>query len=94
MSTSPPPSSVGDPVERVIEIVGLSRLATALRVSPQAIRKWQKAGRLPRTEWTGETSYAATMAGLADGKVTEGELKGRWVPAEPQRAVGEAEHAA
>ena len=32
--------------------------AAVCGVSRPAIDKWEKKGRLPRTEWTGETTYA------------------------------------
>jgi hypothetical protein len=43
-------------------------------VSYQAVKKWEKAGRLPRTEWTGETNYSTVIERLTDGKVTRGDL--------------------
>ena len=59
---------------KAIEIVGLSALARGLGVTHQAIRKWEAAGRLPRTEWTGETSYAGRIAAMTDGAVSRDEL--------------------
>jgi len=53
---------------------GVSRLAEALGVSYQAIRKWERAGRLPRTEWTGETAYAEKIEALTSGRVTREQL--------------------
>jgi len=44
-------------ITEAVNVVGLKKLATELGVTYQAIRKWEKAGRLPRTEWTGETNY-------------------------------------
>ena len=32
--------------------------------SYQAVGKWCQRGRLPRTEWTGETNYAATIEAM------------------------------
>jgi hypothetical protein len=55
---------------QAIALAGLGRLAKELGVSYQAIRKWEKAGRLPRTEWTGETDYASVIERLTEGKVT------------------------
>lgn len=43
-------------------------------ITYQAIRKWQKAGRLPRTEWTGETEYAKHIAVITGGQVSETDL--------------------
>ena len=66
------------PLERAIQSRGLNRLARELGLTHQALRKWQKAGRMPRTEWTGETAYAIKIADLTDGKVSVAELLGKW----------------
>jgi hypothetical protein len=42
-------------------------------VSGKAVQKWAKAGRLPRTEATGETHYAELMAS-ADKRVNKQKL--------------------
>jgi hypothetical protein len=52
------------PLRAAIEHVGLTALARALSVTHQAVRKWEAAGRPPRTEWTGETDYAGTVEQL------------------------------
>ncbi len=57
-----------------IDLVGLQPLARGLNVSYQAIRKWEAAFRLPRTEWTGETNYSTTIEHLTNGKVTKAAL--------------------
>ncbi|HZF19482.1 MAG TPA: YdaS family helix-turn-helix protein [Burkholderiales bacterium] len=67
-----------NPLARAIEIVGLSTLAQKLGVTYQAIRKWQRRGRMPRTEWTGETNYAGTIEQLTDGRVTKISLLAEW----------------
>lgn len=56
-------------ITKAIEIVGLQKLARLLGVTYQAIRKWEAKGRLPRTEWTGETDYAAQIEQATEGKV-------------------------
>jgi len=48
-------------ITQAIAQVGLGKLAAACGVSYQALRKWEKAGRLPRTDWTGETDYAEAI---------------------------------
>lgn len=58
-------------VTQAIALVGLKTLSSELKVTYQAIRKWEKAGRLPRTEWTGETNYSETIERLTEGKVTK-----------------------
>lgn len=66
------------PLSFVIERIGLGKLGAELRVSGQAIRKWEAAGRLPRTEWTGETRYAETIERLMGGEVTKAQLLAKW----------------
>lgn len=44
-------------------------VAEACGVSPRAVYKWLKTGRLPRTDYTGETSYAKTISDLSGGTV-------------------------
>jgi hypothetical protein len=43
-------------------------------VTYQAVLKWARNGRLPRTEWTGETSYAKAMSSAVGGRVKVREL--------------------
>lgn len=52
------------PLTQAIAKVGLQPLARVCGVSYQALRKWERAGRLPRTEWTGETTYAKKIAAV------------------------------
>ena len=56
-------------LSKAIELVGLQEMARGLGVTYQAIRRWEAAGRLPRTEWTGETEYADRIVELAGGKI-------------------------
>lgn len=44
-----------NPISKAIEIVGLSKLAAGLGLTHQAVRKWEREQRLPRTDATGET---------------------------------------
>lgn len=62
------------PLTIAIELVGLGALAKQLGVSGQAIRKWEAAGRLPRTEWTGETSYSRAIERATKGAVKRKDL--------------------
>lgn len=39
-----------------------------------AVNKWLRAGRLPRTEYTGETSYARVLEAAVGGQVKAAEL--------------------
>lgn len=61
-------------LSKAIEIVGLQNLAKGLGVTYQAVRKWEAAGRLPRTEWTGETDYAEKIVVLSGGAVSRRDL--------------------
>lgn len=77
-----------------IDQIGLQELARHLGVTYQAIRKWEAAGRLPRTEWTGETDYATRIVELAGGSVSRADLLRLPQPAsepaertEPERAA-------
>lgn len=66
------------PLRQAIELVGLGPLAKGLGLTYPALRKWERAGRLPRTEWTGETNYAGQIAVLTDNRVTKAQLLGKW----------------
>jgi len=61
-------------ITEAIKIVGLQKLAKSSNVTYPAVRKWEKSGRLPRTEWTGETNYAAIIERETGGQVTRAAL--------------------
>jgi transcriptional regulator with XRE-family HTH domain len=63
-------------ISKAVEIVGLAELARRLGVTYQAIRKWEAKGRLPRTEWTGETNYSTLIEVATEGRVTRSALLG------------------
>tara|TARA_R110000796_G_C14322523_1_gene408024 strand:- start:249 stop:539 length:291 start_codon:yes stop_codon:yes gene_type:complete len=63
-----------NPIELAVTIIKRSVLARALGLTPPAIKKWEKAGKMPRTEWTGETNYAAQMQKLSGGLVLKKDL--------------------
>lgn len=69
---------ISDPVSEAASLVGRQRLVQVLGVSDQAVRKWQKARRMPRTEWTGETNYSARIEELTHGAVTRERLLASW----------------
>lgn len=80
-----------NPVRRAIAIVGLQPLVQALGVSSQAMYKWIKSGRMPRTEWTGETAYSQKIEELTARQVTRDQLLGRWPePASEPPALAKA----
>lgn len=66
------------PLREAVNLIGLGALAKALGLTYPAIRKWERAGRMPRTEWTGETSYCDQIEVLTCGQVTAASLKERW----------------
>ncbi|HMZ30659.1 MAG TPA: hypothetical protein PLE66_13465 [Thauera aminoaromatica] len=74
-------------LSKAIELVGLQEMARGLGVTYQAIRKWEAAGRLPRTEWTGETEYADRIVELAGGKVNRRRLLERHAAPATERAA-------
>lgn len=88
-------SEESHPIEAAIAALpgGLPALAQLLGVSYVAIRKWQERGRLPRTEWTGETQYAARIA-AAVPTVSKARLLGPWPQWEPRARRSAAEQAA
>jgi len=61
-------------ISQAIEIVGLQAIAQACGVSYQAVRKWERKNRLPRTDWTGETSYSAAIEKATGGQVARQDL--------------------
>ena len=61
---------------------GAHGFAQVCGVTRHAVLKWQKRGRLPRTEWTGETQYAEKIEAATHGAITKAELLS-YVPAQP-----------
>lgn len=70
-------------ISEAIRIVGLAKLAKCCEVTYPAIRKWERAGRLPRTEWTGETKYSEVIERETKGKITRAQLLQPPVPVAP-----------
>lgn len=66
------------PLDVAIEVLGATKLAKELAITHQAVRKWQRARRMPRTEWTGETHYAEKIEELMAGAVTKAQLLDKW----------------
>lgn len=61
-------------ISKAIEIVGICKLAKACGVRYQSIYKWQARGRLPRSDWTGETDYASRIEEATHGRITRAQL--------------------
>lgn len=68
-------------ITKAIEIAGLTGISEACKVTYQAVRKWEKLGRLPRTEWTGETDYCSAIEKATKGEVTREQLLNRSIAA-------------
>ena len=49
-------------------------IARACNVTYQAVRRWERDGRLPRTDLTGETDYAARIARSTRYKISKSAL--------------------
>jgi hypothetical protein len=71
------------PLDRAVAEIGLTALARKCKVSHQAVRKWQAAGRMPRTEWTGETDYSHVIQRLTADRVTREQLLQPWPQRQP-----------
>lgn len=73
-------------IETAVKIIGRSVLARALKVTPPAIKKWEVSGRMPRTEWTGETNYSALIEKLSGGKIKRKDLLAKHTKQDQRRA--------
>ena len=49
-------------------------VARACNVTYQCVRQWERNGRLPRTDLTGETNYAELIARSTKNKITKEDL--------------------
>ncbi|WP_206019013.1 YdaS family helix-turn-helix protein [Salinicola acroporae] len=72
----------------VEQLGGVSRCARVCGVSPSAVCKWLRRGRLPRTEYTGETRHASRMAAASEGAFTAAWLLANAGPTTPPAAGG------
>ncbi|EMX8731998.1 YdaS family helix-turn-helix protein [Pseudomonas aeruginosa] len=60
--------------EAVLLAGGTSKAAKACGVSPRAVNKWVRNGRLPRTEHSGETNHAQRLSEASGGSFSAAEL--------------------
>ncbi|MBU9502861.1 hypothetical protein KTE58_23750 [Burkholderia multivorans] len=64
----------------IAKLGGLTAFTTALNaelkkpVTYQAVKKWAAKGRLPRTEWTGETDYSSAIERITGKFVSKAAL--------------------
>lgn len=49
-------------LQKAIDALGPYKIAKLVKRRGPSIYKWRESGRLPRTEWTGETNYAEIIA--------------------------------
>lgn len=61
-------------ITQAIELTGLTRLARACGVTYQSVKRWETRGRVPRTDWTGETDYASCIEIATGGRITRAQL--------------------
>lgn len=61
-------------IQKAADLIGVYGIARACGLRGPSVYKWIENGRLPRTEWTGETDYASKIEIACDGKVTKAEL--------------------
>jgi hypothetical protein len=61
-------------LKEAIVSIGAQKIADQCQVSVRAVYKWCERGMLPRTEFTGETSYAEKIETLSNGKFKREEL--------------------
>lgn len=54
----------------ISQVGGASAAARIIGKSAMTVSKWRKRGALPKTEYTGETSYAEALAAASDGQFT------------------------
>lgn len=47
---------------QAVELIGMQPLAKEVGRSYQAVQQWVRKGRLPRTDYSGETDYASQIA--------------------------------
>lgn len=61
-------------ISKAIDLTGLTNLAKACGVTYQSVKRWEAKGRVPRTDWTGETDYASCIEEATKGAVTRDQL--------------------
>ena len=69
-----------NPIKQAVRICGRMNLAKALGVSYQAVQRWERLGRMPKTEWTSETSYSSAIEELTHGEVRAADLLSAFQP--------------
>lgn len=63
------------PIKQVIDFLGgRAKVAEITGLTYMAIAKWERKGRFPRTEYTGETNYAKQLSEASGGVFTVEQL--------------------
>lgn len=61
-------------LNKAIKLLGAYKIARICGVRGPSVYKWIANGRLPRTEWTGETMYAQKIADASNGEISKDAL--------------------
>lgn len=61
-------------LKKAFNTISIYDLSCELGIAYQSIQGWCRRGRLPRTEWTGETKYAEKIEKITNGEVSKEEL--------------------
>ncbi len=59
-------------IDIAIQRHGIEKVSKLMNISVSSIRKWKRDGRLPRTEFTGESDYASILrclTGISHAKI-------------------------
>jgi hypothetical protein len=76
-------------VASAIDHIGLTKLGNRFEIRPSAVQKWRDNCRLPQTDLSGLTAYAAGIAELSGGKFTAEQLlaetRTAWEKISPRR---------
>jgi hypothetical protein len=71
-------------LDKAIKLLGAYKIARICGVRGPSVYKWIANGRLPRTEWTGETNYSQKIADASNGAISRSALLVINVVADPQ----------
>ena len=80
MDTKPPINHAL--AKAVQQLGGYAATARLCQVNIRVVSRCAGLGRLPRTEWTGETHYAEAIEAATNGAITKAELLS-YVPPKP-----------
>lgn len=61
-------------LSEIIEHLGATKVAKICNVSVRAVYKWKAANVLPRTEYTGETTYSQNLAEALNSQLSSEQI--------------------